>query len=260
MRPACQSGIVKLRVGVLAIGILACIWMWQGKHSSTSQSGARERAKSSPASAELAAHEDGSGPLRTKVVNREADSLRFTHSPERLRDFMLPALDIEGMNLEAALGKLKVAYDDACRKSGETPLPLTFSITPGENRKLTVHLPVGSFKSSVQLLAAFSGMKVSRKGTAYQFSPIENEQKTVHRNLEVPPNFQSTLNEIAGRNITSSDPFAVPQVSIQENLEGLGLISPSTRVSLAANGELSMESQRCCRTWPETLPIRFRFK
>lgn len=244
MPPTCQFRFVKLRIGILAIGILAGIWVWQGKHSNSSQSDAREHANSNLASANLAAHEDGSGPLRTKVVNRESESIRFTHSPERLREFMLPALDIEEMHLEAALGKLKMAYDEACRKSGETPLPLTFSINPGENRKLTVHLPVGSFKSSVQLLATLSGMKVSRKGTAYQFSPIENEQKTVHRNLEVPQNFQGALDEIAGRNeATSEDPFVEPQVSIQENLEGLGLISPSTRVSLAANGELKMESQ-----------------
>lgn len=267
MLPTCQFRFVKLRIGILAIGILAGIWVWQGKHSNSSQSDAREHAKSSLAYAELAAHEDGSGPLRTKVVNRESESIRFTHSPERLREFMLPALDIEEMHLEAALGKLKMAYDEACRKSGETPLPLTFSINPGENRKLTVHLPVGSFKSSVQLLATLSEMKVSRKGTAYQFRPIENEPKTVHRNLEVPPDFQSTLNEIAGRNVTSSDPFAVPQLSIQENLEGLGLISPSTKVSLAANGELTMESQNSAdaevlsdlvRNFDDQVPLQVR--
>jgi hypothetical protein len=247
MLATCQFAIMKLRMGVLAIGILAGIWMWQETHSNSAKSSMREHANASLVSPNLAALEDGSGPVRTKVVNRESDSIRFTHSPERLREFMLPALDIEEMSLEAALGKLKMAYDDACRKSGETPLPLTFAIATGEDRKLTVHLPVGSFKSSVQLLATLSGMKVSRKGTAYQFSPIENEQKTVHRNLEVPPNFQTALNEIAGRDDKSSDPFAEPKpedrVSIQENLEGLGLISPSTRVTLAANGELSMVSQ-----------------
>ena len=56
-------------------------------------------------------------PIRTKVVNRESPGPRATHAPERLKEFMLPMIAIDGLTLDGALRKLMEAY------SGERVIP-----------------------------------------------------------------------------------------------------------------------------------------
>ncbi len=156
-------------------------------------------------------------------------------------------MEIDGLTLDAALRKLMVAYEDACRKSGETPLPLTYAIPPGTARKLTVHLPAGNFKTSVQVLAVLSGMKASRKELEYRFEPIANERIPLNRELQVSSSFQYALNEMAGLfSLASVDPSAAPGTNdpkpIQECLNVLGLIDPSTLVAIGASGQLKLET------------------
>ncbi len=230
----------------MAIVVLAAALLWLRKHPEIAY---RQTDSASVAVSQNwnADNGDAPGRIRTKVSVRDSNAHNFTHRPERLREFMLPAMVIDGLTLDGTLRNLMVAYEDACRKSGETPLPLTFAIPPGAARKLTVHLPAGNFQTSVQLLAALSGMKVSRKELDYRFEPITNERKSVNQNLQVPPNFQDTLNEMSGLvSASSADPFAPPgsnvPKSIQECLGVLGLMDPSTHVSLGPSGELKLET------------------
>lgn len=191
----------------------------------------------------------GSLPVRTKVSDREEASPHYTHSPERLREFMLPATTIDGLSLEEALGKLITAYQEACGKSGETPLPITFFIRPpGSSKKLKLQLPAGNFNTSVQLLATLSGMKASRRNREYRFEPLSGERKQVSQELQVPPDFNTALNDMAGvRTMPDPDPFAEPEPivrkTVSECLTALGLdLDPSTRVTLEASGKLKLET------------------
>lgn len=230
-----------MRFWFIAIAILAATWLWLGLRSGIPTRDAAIQTKEGISSQDVTSHADDSRPDRTKAAARDSKSTHYTHSPGRLREFMLPAVMIDGLSLDAALRKLMAAYKDACQKSGETPLPLNFAIPPGAVRKLTVQLPAGNFKTSVQLLAALSGMKVSRKELEYRFEAIENERKSVNRDLQVSPDFQDALQKMAGFASETSEAPNVPR-SIEECLLKLGQIDPSTRVSLEASGHLKLET------------------
>lgn len=186
---------------------------------------------------------DGSeiaSPHRTKLGNREPAGPRATHAPERLKEFMLPEVAIDGLTLGEALRKLLGVYEDACTKSGETPLRLTFDVPPGATKKLQLRLSGRNFSSSVQLLAALSGMTASRSGLAYQFKPLLDERKPVSRSIQVPPDISSMLGELAGQ-ATEADP--APRVPVSELFRKLlSELDPSTRLSLTASGILKLET------------------
>ena len=162
---------------------------------------------------------------------------------------MLPAVKIVGLSLEDALRKLMDAYELACAKSGETPLPLTFSIDPqARSRKLTIHLPAGDFSSSVRLLATLAGMKVSREGREYRFELRTNDCTPVSRELRVPSDFNARFNQMAG-GIPPPDraPFAEPSPvvlkTVEECLDAVGIeLDPTTRLKLESSGVLRLQT------------------
>ncbi|MEX1113842.1 MAG: hypothetical protein WEB53_01240 [Akkermansiaceae bacterium] len=185
-------------------------------------------------------------PLRTKARNREAAGPRATHAPSRLKEFMLPPIAIKELDLQDALRKLMTHYEDACRKSGEAPLPLTFDIPPAAPRKLTLQLAAGNFNTSVQLLATLAGMKVSRKDREYRFEPLSDERRQLSRDLKVSPNFNRALSDMAGLTtpigtFESDSPHVLKP--LREHLTLLGLdLDPSTQVSLGASANLTLET------------------
>lgn len=242
-----QHGNVNKRLWLIGILLLAvlCVWLEmrtpdpQGRETATGHSNRRKLpgAEDSP---------DDAARLRTKASSRENTNQSFTHPPERLKEFMLPAMKIEGLTLNDSLRKLMASYDDACRKSGETPLPLTFAIPPGAARKLTLNLPPASFNSSVRLLATLSGMKVIRQGREYQFELLPNERKQVKLDLELPSNFNRTLSDMSGLT-TPITAFASDspdiEMPVRDLLTTLGLeLDPSTRMSVGASGKLIFET------------------
>jgi hypothetical protein len=236
-----QHGNVKMRYWMVALGIVAAIWLWRGTRLGMPERDGENETKAGSSWREEAHDPEGSGAIKIKAKHRESDSTRYTHGPHRLREFMLPAIAINGLTLDEALRKLMASYRDACGKCGETPLPLTFAVPPGADRKLTVHLSAGNFKTSVQLLATLAGMKVSRNDMEFRFEPMSDERKSVNRTLQVSPNFLTVLNELAG-----ADPASVrdPNVPIfyQHCLKKLGLTDPSTHVSIGASGDLRLET------------------
>ena len=183
-----------------------------------------------------------SGRFRTKAATRELAGPRATHAPERLKEFMLPEVVIDGLTLGEALRKLMGVYDEACKKTGETPLRLTFDFPLGNMKKLHLKLSPRNFNSSVQLLATFAGMKVSRSKLQYRFEPFADERKQVSRSLQVPPGFNSSL---AGLNM-EVDAFVEtepPQMPISEVIKASGLnLDPSTQVYLTDSGALDINS------------------
>jgi len=174
------------------------------------------------------------GSRATKTESGQVDGHLFTHGPERLQAFMLPNLVIDGKTLPEALQILKAAYDDTCRHTGEIPLPLIFVVAPGNHDKLRVQLGVRNMNTSIRLLGALSGMKVTRRGTEYRFDHIDHHHRTVNQTLTAPENLARLLNAMTGG---SSDQ------SIAEQLALLGMrIDPSTRVSLNDQGEVVIEN------------------
>lgn len=243
MPPDLQNGNVKMRFWFVVIGVLAAIGLWWGMRHGIPARVTAIQTKAGLSSRHEVGHSEGYGAVRTKSIHRELDSTRHTHGPHRLREFMLPAIVIDGLTLDEALRKLMASYRDACGKCGETPLPSTFSMPPGATRKLTVHLPAGNFKTSVQLLAALAGMKVSRKDMDFRFEPMADERKSVNRTLQVSPDFLTVLNELAGVVPASGNPRDpnIP-IFIQHCLKKLGLTDPSTHVSVGVSGDLKLET------------------
>lgn len=232
-----------------AILFLAALGVWlvmQGMASSAKDFAVRNRAGSREAATD--AISDGDHGFRTKAAHRREMPARATHSPARLGDFILPPLEIEGLTLKESLEKLLAAYRDACLKSGETPLPLTFSVPPEATRRLRVHLKSQSFRTSVRMLATLAGMEANRSGLAYGFKPLRTGGQAVKETVSVSPDFSSILNEMAGTaTVQSSHPLVDEHVSasrtIADCFAALGLeLDPSTRFSLGASGKLTFES------------------
>ena len=220
-----------------AIALLAAIgsWLWtRGSVTSGNDAISLDTVESrQPGQAE---NPELSPAFRTKASIRELGASSATHRPEQLKDFILPVVLIDGLELEAALRKVLAAYQDACRKSGETPLALRFAVPPGTSRKLHLLLNATSFKTSVQLLATLSGMKVTRDGVEYRFAKIDNERRTTQRTLDVRPDFQSTLQELRGD--------LAAQAPLCDLVARLGLeLDPSTRLTLGADGKLTLETK-----------------
>lgn len=236
------------RYWLIAIPLLAILCLWLAPSSDQTQASGKttenSRTKASPSGTTDQAHPPS---LRTKVAQREKTS-RQTHSPERLKEFMLPTIALEGLSLQAATQKLMAAYQQACQISGETALPLTFKIPPEATRLLNVRLPAGNLNSSVQLLATLYGMKATRQGSEYRFEPLADEYKAISRKIEAPPDLNEALSRLSGlMPEPSSDPMNPDEVIIfpntAEGLEACGIqLAPSTRLTLSSSGELTLET------------------
>ncbi len=87
-----------------------------------------------------ASHPEAAGSFRTRVATREAPGHNGTHAPERLREFMLPQVVIGGLTLGEALRELLGVYEKTCGKTGESPLPLSFDLPPGDSKRLHLTL------------------------------------------------------------------------------------------------------------------------
>jgi len=185
---------------------------------------------------------EAAGRLRTRVATREAPGHNGTHAPERLREFMLPQVVIDGLTLGEALRALMGVYEETCGKTGESPLPLSFDLPSGNTKRLHLTLSPRDFNSSVQLLATFAGMKVSRTQTEYHFRPLPDDRKQVNQTIPVPPGFGSALAKLAGVD-AAVDPDNPPSLSMSDIVKASGLdLDPSTQVSLDASGNLILET------------------
>jgi hypothetical protein len=104
-----------------------------------------------------------------------------------LRYFYLQPLDFTGITLQEALERLRAAYVQACRDSGEEPLPLVFTLPPGFNPTLRMMTRSRTLESTVHLLAAASKLSVKRHGREFRFTtPPEAGGRVVKREFDLP--------------------------------------------------------------------------
>lgn len=243
---------VKIRIFVSAALALLAYGLWIKNHGSpTPEDAAAALSRTKIRDFESIGDREASSNFRTKVADREPVGPRATHAPERLKEFMLPEVVINGLTLGEALQKLMDVYEETCGKTGETPLHLTFDLPPGSTKKLKLKLNPRNFNSSVQLIATYAGMKVSRTKTAYHFEPFPDERKQVNKTVKVPPDFASRLIDQAEipplscfeqfKNPSFVRVFGVPPLGDILKMSGVDL-DPSTRLSVDPSGSLTLET------------------
>lgn len=234
----------------IAALILVVCGLWKANHGyPESEGGITTPSRAKHPDSESISDREPSGVFRTKVANREPAGPRATHAPERLKEFMLPEVVIDGLTLGEALQKLMGVYEETRGKTGETPLRLTFDLPPGNAKKLNLKLSPRNFHSSVQVLATYSGMKLSRNKTVYHFEPFPDERKQVSLAFEVPSDFASRLIEQARiPPLSCFEQFKFPSsVGAFPASLPLGAISgldldPSTQLTLGPSGSLKLET------------------
>ncbi len=139
-----------------------------------------------------------SSALSGKASARGESKVKATHGPQQLKDFYLEDIEIDGLDLRAALEKLREAYETVCLGTGETPLALTFSVPAGAGQPLHLKLGIRNLENAIRLLAAASGMKVTRNGAAYGFSELPDGSGPATRVVRVPPDVLSQLAALSG--------------------------------------------------------------
>jgi hypothetical protein len=235
--------IVKKRIFVVASVALVGVCLWLGMRGSDAGHSRRMEGNASRHSGSMDSS-DAHGTaavLKTKSAIRDTGTPRATHGPERLKEFYLPAVDINELTLREALAKLMTAYEDACAKADEVPIRLTFDVPPAATKKLRLKLSPGNFNSSVRLLATYAGMKVNRDKTVYRFEPFADDRRQVKRSIPVPPDFSSRLSEQAGLNSRSEwkSPF-------DESTDPAQTVAPSrlpiVEIIRASGVELELET------------------
>ncbi|WP_234043171.1 hypothetical protein [Luteolibacter yonseiensis] len=248
---------MKKRIFIVAGVALVGVCLWLGTRGGDVERSHRDEGNTSRHSGSVDSS-DAHGTaavLKTKSAIRDTGKPRSTHGPERLKEFYLPVVDINGLTLREALAKLMAAYEDACAKAGEVPIPLTFDVPPTATKKLRLRLSPGNFSSSVRFLATYAGMKVNRDKTVYRFEPFADERGEVKRSVSLPPDFATRLSEQTSLSSGSesdspigegegSPRKAVPvRMTIAEILKASGLeLDPSTRLSVKPSGELILET------------------
>lgn len=173
--------------------------------------------------------------MRTKASLRGKTIRVPTHLPARLKDFILPDLAIRG-DLRTALRQVEAAYQDACARTGETPLPLKFDLPPGNGPTLHLDLTSSSFSSSVKLLTALAGMQVTLEELTYRFEPLPDEGIATKTQVPAPPDLANRLEKMAGVGVSQD---------LEQTLAALGVtLDPTTRMELSSNGLLTVETDR----------------
>jgi|GEM_PF-3586198 len=167
-------------------------------------------------------------PVRTKSSQRPPSRPRATHEARQLRDFFLAPLEFDGLTLLESLAKLRTAYEDTCRESGETPLQLIFTLPPGNNPRLRLNPGSRTLESSVHMLAGMAKLSVRRFGREYRFTAppdgrgkLMTEQFSVNSGMPLIPNDYNPFDSDSARPVVNTNAF----------LAGLEL-DPSTRITL----------------------------
>lgn len=230
---------------IIGLGLLGAL-MWRGE--SISQRFGHSEPETRKTIGSHAGHIEDSGDenFKTKVGDRPPPSPAATHRPERLKEFILPTLTIEGLGIEEAMQKLKEAYEETCLKTGEIPLNLRFDIPPESSGKINIRLEGKNFSSAVKLLATLSGMTASRHGSLYEFALIPDERDSISRSFTVPPDFYTTvdaLGNIRGEKTDNEGDTSPKSTPLNTMLRSLGLdLDPSTHLALGNKGTMILET------------------
>ncbi len=214
--------------GLLLAGL--ALWLGVREAASSARQTAGNSGNDRKASAHFPGENNGSPARKTKASDRSQEVRKATHAPERLREFLLAPMEIRGLTLQAALAKLVEAYEDACLISGENPLRLRFTLPPGFDARVNANLG-GSLDNSIRLLGGLAGLIVRRDGAEYIFEIPEALADGQPRQMQVPPDFGSQLQRLAG--IIGADPSEAPRSTLQETLASLGILNDPGAVRLS---------------------------
>lgn len=219
--------------------VLLALLLWKGEELAMHLKPADEARKKTAKGHGLSSGEDAAGKasLPSKVSRREPVAVKPTHSPLQLKDFFLPAVEIDGLTLQAALAKLKTAYEEACRETGEVPVPLVFDLPPGKDKALHLKLGARNLDSSIRMLAAVSGLTVRREGSTYHLEEAGKLAGKSERTLRVPPDLAARLVEMGGDSSSSRE--------LRDLFMAMGIeLDPSTRIEHSVGtGTLKIETE-----------------
>jgi len=180
--------VVLLGLAVLMM-VVAGLWPRDGRGPSSDRSPERTRA----GAAWLAEAGRGEAPTRPpRIAERGVAAPRPTHGAHQLKDFALPAIEIDGLSLAQALERVRDEYQRVCGISGEVPLALGFELAAAGGGPLTLTLSPGGLDRAIRHLGAMAGLRVAREGKVYRFEE-DALAGPVERRLAVPPDFASRL-------------------------------------------------------------------
>ena len=187
-----------MKTGMLAGGLLLLALLLAGRRDDPAPGGTEGRAsgRGTGPSGETRAMQANATARPPKLSDRPADRRRATHEPEQLMEFQLPAVDIDGLDLREALGRLMGLYRDVCSETGETPLALGFELPDEAVGELRLQLGSATLDASIRFLGALAGLEVERDGTIYRFVPPEPYDGAFTRTFNVPPDFLQRVEEL----------------------------------------------------------------
>jgi hypothetical protein len=236
---ASRNSATKTRILVSFVLVLLALLLWKGDEIAMHLKPADEARKKTAKGHGLSSGEDtaGKASLPSKVSRREPATVKPTHSPLQLKDFFLPAVEIDGLTLQAALAKLKTAYEEACRETGEVPVSLAFDLPPGKDKALHLKLGARNLDSSIRMLAAASGLMVRREGSTYHLEEAGKLAGKSERTLRVPPDLAARLAEMGGGSSSSRE--------LRDLFMAMGIeLDPSTRIEHSAGtGTLKIQTE-----------------
>lgn len=174
-----RLGLIVVAVLIVLGGVPVAVWV--------GSSGSEATVREAPSSSAAGTNGESAGLRKTRSSIRPEAGPKATHGPHQLRDFYLPPLDFDGILLADALERVRAAYGEACRKSGEQPLQLVFSLPPGVNPVLRTKTRHRTLESTVQLLAGVAKLTVKRHGREFRFAaPHESDGRVVKREFDMP--------------------------------------------------------------------------
>ncbi len=237
--------IVQKRFFIALCLLLGAVGLWLTKRNDTptNQDKSTANVQAGKSHDRYAEAQESNKQLTKSSLRQELENTHY-HSPERLKQFMMPDVYIDGLTLEAALQKLMRAYEDACKLSRQKPLRLSFVVSRKDNKKLKLHTGSRDFHASVRLLASLAGMKVTRKELIYQFDPIEHSSKTSDKEFAADPSFLDKLKNIVGAESRLND-----QSNLKDYLRAMGIeLDPSTQLLLDSTGQLKLTNANAADT------------
>lgn len=161
--------------------------------------------------------------LRSKASERASAGERPTHSVLQLKDFFLPSIEIDGLTLGAALEKLRTAYEETCRETGEVHLSLAFDIPSDHRDLLRLTLTGKNLDGAIRTLAAICGLEVKRDGSTYHLNEPAKLAGETKKVLNVPPDLMLRFGDLTGSS-SSGD--------LREILGSMGVsLDPSTSLN-----------------------------
>ena len=207
---------------LVALILLALIPLaiWQALESR------EDNTSSSPGDARAHPSSNPRRPLNDRNHRSADPELPPSHQIGDLKSFYLPPSTLVNVSLEEALEALMGEYRQACRQTGEGPIPFQWTIE-GASAPITFLNLQGDLLANLKLIAAIAGTELEIEGEQLTFREV-HEGDIVSRSWTVPPPFESFL---AGSLATTSNPRDHAQLN--ESLRRLGFLEEGDTASFS---------------------------